>query len=502
MTILVERRADLTVEAAERIAFGRERVVLGEGLLGAVDAARAAMLTLLATGTRVYGINTGMGYLADRDLSHDEQRRHQRTLLLGRAVGSAPWLPPEEARAVMVARLASFLSGNAGVSPALCVYLADRLNDDFDPAIPASAIGGAGEVLPLAHAFQTFLGVGSVLGQGGEVVAAGAALAARGVAPYEPEEKEGVALLAGAPATTALALARRRAARVLTGQLRVAAAASVSALQAPLEPYDSALQRLDDDPLLAVVLADLRLMLGRVTPRPGSRQAPVSFRVIPQVLAHLDREVGRLDDDLRHALRTATDSPAFVDRRFLSNGGFHAVQLAADLDTVAAAYVRVTELAGQRVHRLLDRRFSGLPDQLTHEPGPYCGLVVVQKRVVGALNEIRRLAVPATVGLADTSLGQEDAMTFAFEAAAKLRRVEALVREVIACELLTARQAWALRGVDPPPFAAQFAEAVEPVGADRPLGPDIAALIDSLGSGAFMPPDQSAAPGKMKTRTA
>ncbi len=84
-------------------------------------------------------------------------------------------------------------------------------------------------------------------------------------------------------------------------------------------------------------------------------------------------------------------------------------------------------------------------------------------------------------------------MTFAFEAAAKLRRVEVLTRDVLACELLCARQAWALRGARPPAFAARLVAEVEPVGADRPLGPDLARLVGLLerdelfGAGAVSP---------------
>lgn len=478
MTVRVERPGDLTVEAVERVAFAGERLALGDRLLRAVDEARGRMLAALSGGQRVYGVNTGMGYLAGIDLTAEEQRRHQRTLLLGRAVGSPPWLPAGEARAVLATRLAGFLPGHAGVSAALCAFLADRLNDGFTPAIPATGVGGAGEVLPLAHAFAPLLGVGAVLGPDGTVEDAGAALAARAADPYQPGAKEGVALLAGAPAATALALARLRAASVLARQLLQAGAAAVSALGAPLDPYDAALDRLDDDRLRAAARARLRAALDTAHPAvPASRQAPVSFRVLPQVLAHVDREVARLDADVRLALPATQDSPAFVDGRFLSNDGFHAIQLAADLDTVAAALVRAAELAGQHVHRLLDRRFSGLPDQLTPSPGPFAGLVVVHKRVVGALNELRRLAVPASLGLADTSLGQEDAMTFTFEAAAKLRRVERLVREVVACALLTARQAWHLRGAVPLPFAARLVGAVEPVTSDRPLGPDLDRVI-------------------------
>ncbi|GAC1334454.1 MAG: hypothetical protein NVSMB22_26910 [Chloroflexota bacterium] len=89
----------------------------------------------------------------------------------------------------------------------------------------------------------------------------------------------------------------------------------------------------------------------------------------------------------------------------------------------------------------------------------------------------------------DTSLGQEDAMTFTFEVAEKLLRVEALTREIMACELLVARQAWALHGGPVATGLREQAHAlqttVEAVEHDRPLGADIGRIIDLLDSGAF-----------------
>jgi histidine ammonia-lyase len=87
-------------------------------------------------------------------------------------------------------------------------------------------------------------------------------------------------------------------------------------------------------------------------------------------------------------------------------------------------------------------------------------------------------------------MGQEDAMTFAFEAAERLLRIESLVRDVVACQLLTAYQARVLSGR---PVAAglshafgvlsQTVQAVEP---DRPPGGDIDRLVGLLAAGAFM----------------
>jgi histidine ammonia-lyase len=342
-----------------------------------------------------------------------------------------------------------------------------------------------------AHAFPTIIGVGRVLAEDGGVEDAGTALAARGAAPYAPLPKEGIALLAGAPGTVAVAMGRRRAGLALAEQLRIGAAAAISALGAPRGPYSEEAGELAGDPVLEEVLEAIRDLLGRDAGDAGSGrpQAPVSFRVAPQALAHLDRTLDRLEAELRRALAAVTDSPAFAGGRFVSTGGFHEIGLAAGMDALAVAYAHAGELAAARVHRMLDARFSGLPDQLTPTPGPSCGLVVVHKRMVGAVAELRQLAAPATIGLADTSLGQEDAMTHAFAASEQLRSAEGLVRELVACELLAARQAWHLRGALPQegglaPIGALVAGAVPPVEADRPLGPDIEALVELLAAGA------------------
>jgi histidine ammonia-lyase len=479
---------DLTRDAVEAVAWDGEPLALAPAALERVAHGQVELGGLLAGGARVYGVNTGMGWLASVDLDPAAQEDHQRNLLLGRAVGGPPWLEAAETRALLVARLGNLLSGHAGVGPELCRFLVDRVNDGFVPAVPRGGAGCAGEVIPLAHAFQTLTGAGLVLRPDGSAHEAAAALAERGALPHRLEAKEGIALLAGSPLATALALARLRSAERLAAQLLASAAAAVDALAAPLDPYDEAVGRLASDPLLEEVLAGLRRAAGGREGDGRLPQAPVSFRVVPQVLAHLRRTLGRLDEDVRRALVAVTDSPAVVGGRVVASGGFHAVGLASGMDAAAVALVQAAELAGQRLHRLLDSRFSGLPDQLSPDPGPVTGLVVVHKRAVGALHEARRLAAPASVGLADTSLGQEDAASYALEAAEQLRRVSQLTREVVACELLAVRQAWWLRraaGGGPPapglaPLAAHLEELVAPVDRDRPLGPDLGRLVDIL----------------------
>jgi histidine ammonia-lyase len=175
-----------------------------------------------------------------------------------------------------------------------------------------------------------------------------------------------------------------------------------------------------------------------------------------------------------------TDSPAFLDGRFVGTAGFHGLDLSAHCDQLTAALTHACEVSAARVHRLLDPRVTGVPAQLAATPGPDTGLVTVHKRAAGETHAMRRLAIPAATGLIETSGGQEDVQSFAWEAAEALRQAMQHAEAVTACEFLTAYQAIALSGRPAPPGCRGvldwLAGIVGPIDADRPFGEDIERL--------------------------
>jgi histidine ammonia-lyase len=459
------------------IAAG-DQVTIGPELARAVDARCTAVRRALAGGQPVYGVNTGMGALSGVRLSEADQRAHQRRLMLGRATGGPPWLPAADVRALFAVRLATFLTGDAGVSAALCRRLTEFLAAGLTPAVPAGAAGTAGEIVQSAHAFGPLTGIGSVLRPDGRTQPASQALAASGLAEFELGPKEGIALLAGVPGATALSLLARAEAGTVTTMMEATAALSIAAIGAPADPYEAVCARGDD--VHAAVLARLRAALGPPAGPPRMLQAPVSFRVAGPVLAHLVRAGDALAAAAGRALAGVTDSPAFDGARFLGTAGFHGIDLAAHCDHLTAALAHAAEVSAARAHRLLDARVTGLPAQLAARPGPDAGLVTVHKRAAGEVHELRRLATGSATGIIETSGGQEDVQSFAWAAAMTLRAALRHARLVTACELLTAYQAATLAGPGRaggcPGLLAALADLVEPVTADRPLGPDIERL--------------------------
>ena len=324
--------------------------------------------------------------------------------------------------------------------------------------------------------------MGSVLTPDGGTAPAAGALAAAGLAPWSPAAKEGIALLEGVPGTTALAL--RRAAdgrRVGRRHLEVAALSALGAGASP-DPYRVAGARAD--PVLADVLQRFAGLTGALDAT-GVLQSPVSLRVVGPVAAQLERRAVHLDEAVARALDGVTDSPVHDDGAFHGTAGFYGLDLASALDALTVALVHAAEVSCARLHRLLDDRVTGLPRQLSARPGAEAGLVVVHKRAVGVVHQLRRSAAASTVGLVETSLGQEDVQTFGWEAAEQTRIAVAGLTEVLACELLAARHAVRLRGVAVPaglaPVVAEVDAVVPPVTTDRPFGVDVESLRALLG---------------------
>src|SRR6202021_138057 len=152
-----------------------------------------------------------------------------------------------------------------------------------------------------------------------------------GVASGGLAEGEGMALITGSPCAPALAADVTLHAG---NRLRLAEAIfalSVEALAAPLDAYDEALDDLRGDEAERTVLDHLRRHLrGAVTSGRMAHQAPVSYRIVPQVLGQAQRAVQAVAHAATAALGSVTENPVYLPAspghpfgRVVSTGGFH-----------------------------------------------------------------------------------------------------------------------------------------------------------------------------------
>jgi histidine ammonia-lyase len=504
--IVLEQYDQLDLDTYRRVVVQHEPVEVAAGLLDRVEDSRRLVEDHLASGADAYGVTTGLGYLGRRPIAAEDRLALQRSILVGRAAGVGEALPEEVVRGALLLRLTGFLSGHAGVTPALCRFIADRLNDGWYPVVPASRPGTAGETILLCHLFQTFIGEGEVL-VAGERVPAAEALARLGAAPYELQLKEGLALVGGAPVAPAMAATLAARGEALLDQATLLGALAAALVGASARPYSPRIGRLKGDPGQQRVHARLAELCAGEPPADGP-QAPVSMRVLPQVHGAAQDQLDNLAGQLERELRAVTDSPLYLGAEgdepegFYPSGNFHSQALSLALDATAIAFAQVASLAEKLLSRLLDSRFSGLPEQLSPDPERgQAGLVTLHKAVVGLSAENRLLAAPASVHASDTSSGQEDFQAFTALAADKLGRLLDNLELALAYELVALRQARELGAASlSPPLTDAIeiaASALDPVLSDRSLGPDVERARELIRSGELTADRDRPTPARM-----
>lgn len=432
-----------------RVVRDRQRIEIADETLAAVDTARARMLSHIEAGSPAYGVTSGLGHLAGIGVGEAEQDALQRSLLTARAAGLGPALPADVVRGAMLVRLTGFLSGTVGVSADACRFLAARIDDGWSPVVPQGPYGAPGEIGPLAHLFQTFVGEGLVDLGDGDVVTAAEALRRGGIEAFVPKSKEGLALIGGSPLATALAIRLADRFRTLLDAATTAAALGVALTGSSARALSERVAALSGAETQRRVCRRVVELLEREPVWESMVQPPVSTRILLQVHGAALGAIDALDDVVAGRLLAITDSPLFLvddgSEGMFPSGGFHALDATLALETLGIAASHVLNLVEKRLHRLLDTRYSRLPDQLTRSPGVQAGVVALHKTVVGLTASTRMLAAPASVNAMDTSTGQEDVQSFGFLVAERLDRALDDLEAAIACELVALRQAAALR---------------------------------------------------------
>jgi histidine ammonia-lyase len=410
-------------------------------------------------------------------------------MLRARAVAiGAPFARPV-ARAMLLLRLVNFLSGRSGVRGALCTYLVDRLNDDFTPWVPSLGHGMGADAIANTHAFQTLIGEGFVYAADGKRRSAADALDALGVAPFAPGGREGLALINGVCAAPALAMDACYRIDALLRLANLVAAVSMEGLAAPRDAIDPVVGKLNSEAGIGKTIDALRKHLHHSQITPHKLQAPVSYRVIPQVHGSLYEALARLREKIEFCLVDFSDNPLLDGARMLSVGSFHNQHLVNQVEHLALALAHVGCLSERRLHRLLSADNTGLNAQLAARPGLDAGLVVTQKASIDLTARLRLLAQPVSLHTSETSAGQEDYMSMAIPALTRLDEMLQLCRALLAYELLGGIVAVRMRTPQPGAGVAAvmdyFAPLIAPLVRDRPLSADVETILEQFANPAF-----------------
>jgi len=495
----------LTLAEIEAVSFAGCLLAVAPAALTRMAASRALIEEILAAGQTVYGVNTGFGKLADVRIAPENLAQLQTNVVRSHAGGVGQPLSVGESRAMLLLRANVLAKGFSGCRPALVELLVAMVNAGVSPVIPEKgSVGASGDLAPLAHLALVVIGEGEAFYRG-ERMAGGEALRRAGLQPMTLAAKEGLALLNGTQAMTAVgALAVARARRVVR-LADLAGAMSLEALMGTPAAFDPRIHQARPHAGQIASAEHLVRLLADSEIREAHRehdsrvQDAYCLRCMPQVHGAVRGVLEHVAGVLEIEAGSATDNPlVFPDAdakshkdSVLSGGNFHGAPLAYAFDYVALALTDLAGITERRIDRLLNPDINeGLPAFLSPDAGLSSGFMMAQIVAAALINECQVLSHPSSTGSIPTSGGKEDHVSMGMTGALKLRQIVEDAERVVGIELMCAAQGLEFRRpLKPGREIARAAEAVRAVvprlEQDRVLAPDIAAMAEAVRAGAF-----------------
>src|SRR5258708_1340428 len=457
---------DLTFPQLHDVALRGEQVQLTASAIERMNASRAVVERLVASGATAYGINTGFGKLASVRISTEQVRQLQVNLVRSHACGVGAPLSEPETRGMMLLRANALAKGLSGVRPRVVETLCQMLNAKVHPVIPSQgSVGASGDLAPLAHLAQVIIGEGRATFRG-EVLPGGEAMKRAGIALVPLEAKEGLSLLNGTQGMLALLSLALHQADILADSADVAASLSLDALRGSPGAFDARIMH-------ARAYAGAATTARNVAQLNEGSQIRESHRAMEKDPRVQDAYSLRCTPQVHGAVR---DSLA------------QAREMAAD--QVAIAIATLGGIVERRIEQMTNPLTSMLPAFLTPEPGLNSGFMIAQVTAAALTSENKALAVPHSVDSITTSGNQEDYVSMGMSGARRLGRMLVNLRNTIAIELLCACQGIDLLApLQTGSLAWKAYEAVRAKSAkvtqDRPLGSEIEAASALVAEGAI-----------------
>jgi len=490
----------LRIRDVVAVADDRAQVRLADSARERMIMTRDVVNRAVAAGAPVYGINTGFGKMSEVTIAPDQLAALQRNLVRSHAAGVGDLLPEREVRAMMLLRANVLATGYAGARAELVETVLSMLNAGIWPLVPEQgSVGASGDLSPLAHLALAIIGEGRAR-RGSEEADAARWLNAAGLTPVTLAAKEGLALINGTQAHTAIAALAWAELWRLWHAAHVATAMSLEALLGTPDAFDVRIQdargqhgQHQSAALLRALLADSALRESHRYGDPRVQDA-YALRCVPQVHGPAYDALLFAQGIIERELNAATDNPLVLETgELLSGGNFHgqAVGMASDILAIVSANLAV--ISERRTDRLVHPDFNqGLPAFLAASPGLESGFMMTQVTAAALASENKALAHPASVDSIPTDGNKEDVVPMAMGAAVKLRRSVKNLRHVLAIELIAAAEGLEYRR---PLRSSQLVEhahvlirgVVARQSGDRTPSPDIIALGDAIATGLLDP---------------
>ena len=452
----------LTPDDFYKILFLDEKIALDPKAVSRVRA-NYQFLKEFAKGKVIYGINTGLGPMAQYKISEHQEVELQYNLIRSHCSGCGTPLAPIYAKATMLARLNTFMQARSGIHVEVIELLRELINRNITPFIPEhGGVGASGDLIQLAHLALNLIGEGEMM-YNGWFTPTKQVFKAEGLKPIKMHIREGLALINGTSAMTGIGMTNIVHAKNLLDWSVLASSMINEIVESYDDHFSDELNRVKTHHgqnqvarMMRSILKDSKLIRRRAEHLYNGKTEQVevfthkvqeyySLRCVPQVLGPILDTIQNAEKVLINEVNSTNDNPV-IDHdagNVFHGGNFHGDYVAFEMDKLKIAITKLSMLTERQLNYLMnDKLNQKLPPFVNlGKLGFNLGMQGVQFTAVSTVAENQSLCFPMSIHSITNNNDNQDIVSMGTNAAMMAKRVIDHTYIVMSIHMITILQA-------------------------------------------------------------
>ena len=410
----------------------------------------------------IYGVNTGLGPMAQYRIEDDDQLDLQYNLIRSHAAGSGQALEPVYVRAAMISRMKSLSLGYSGIHPDVIKLISELINNNIIPYIPEhGGVGASGDLVQLSHLALVLIGEGEAY-YNGKLQSVNSIYSELNIVPLKIKLREGLGLINGTSVMSGIGIVNTiRAKHIINWS--VLASAMINELVESFDDHFSvvlndvkkhngqqiianAMRKILNDSQL-IKKRDDHLFNGKIEEKIFKQkiQEYYSLRCVPQILGPICDAVKNAEKVLVNEVNSVNDNPVVdVSSKEVYHGGnFHGDYVSFEMDKLKIAITKLSMLAERQLNFLMNNKLNDILPPFVNlgTLGLNLGMQGAQFTATSTVAENQTLSNPMYVHSIPNNNDNQDIVSMGTNSALMTKKVIDNTFEVLAIEFLTIIQA-------------------------------------------------------------
>jgi histidine ammonia-lyase len=452
----------LSLNDFSELIFEHQQVALDKAAVDKVNT-NFEFLKKFSSHKLIYGINTGFGPMAQYKVSEENILQLQYNLIRSHSSGSGNLMPAQLSKALMIARLNSFMQAYSGVHTEVIELLKEMINKDICPCIyEHGGVGASGDLVQLAHLGLVLIGEGEVIFE--DAVHPTIDIFNKfHLKPLSIHIREGLAILNGTSAMTGIGMINIIQARKLLSWSVLFSSMINEIVEAFDDHYSHELNIVKHHKgqnkiasIMRDVLKDSKMIRDRSEHlyNPDNLDQKVfedkvqeyySLRCVTQVLGPIYDTISQAENVLVNELNSVNDNPVIdhENHNIFHGGNFHGDYVSLEMDKLKIAITKLSMLSERQLNYLLNNKLNQkLPPFVNLGVlGLNFGIQGMQFTATSTVAENQTLSFPMYVHSIPNNNDNQDIVSMGCNAALMTKRVIDNSFEVLAIHLITILQA-------------------------------------------------------------